>query len=420
MFRELCDFLFGEGPERDGAEESRIASFLSGKFDGFLGNARCRAEGHDGVVGILHVARFVAHLLLGDFLVLRLEVKVAHLHDVRLEFERGNHLRPAFVYAVAVGGPGAFLCDFLFRAAGLEGREHHLFHHLADDTVREHHHRCAPAEGKRKGEVHEVGHFLHRCRGQHNHVVVAVAAAAGGLVVVALGRLDGTEARTAALHVHDEAGDFGTGHIADTLLHQSDARRCRRGHHAFARTAAAVEHVDGGHFAFGLHDHHARGLPWLQLGERFEHLTLGSNRITEVAVAAAADGGACNGFVTFEKQDFVFFVHRTVRVKDWGQGPAAILNCFFAVNTDAAIGTDNGAGRTADAAVRHFLTKGVALVVHLVGGKRKRFGGAGHNAKAATLAPVRVNDQGSFNFAHAGICLEVNGALGALGGVYTL
>ena len=235
------------------------------------------------------------------------------LHFGGVELERGNHVGFSAFQPVPIGSPGTFLHDFLFRAAGFVRRQHHLFHHLPNHAVGEYHGGRAVFEGEAEGEVHEVCHFLHRGRCEHNHVVVAVAAAARGLVVVALRGLDSAEARAAALHVHDQAGYFRARHIADAFLHQRHAGTRRGGHHALARAAASVEHVDARHLALRLQHHHTRGFPRLECGKRFEHLALRRNGIAEIAVATAAYGGVGYGFIAFEQEYFVFFFHSLLK-----------------------------------------------------------------------------------------------------------
>ena len=111
---------------------------------------------------------------------------------------------------------------------------------------------------------------------------------AGGLPVVGLGGLDAAKARAAALHVDDDAGQVGAGHIRDALALERDARRRRRRHHASAGRRCAVDHVDGRDLAFGLQIRAA------DLGHALGHVggKLGLRRdgIAEEETAACADG----------------------------------------------------------------------------------------------------------------------------------
>ena len=53
-----------------------------------------------------------------------------------------------------------------------------------------------------------------------------------------------------------------------------------------------------------------------------------------------------------------------------------------------------------DAGVVDLLTEGISFVVHLIGSQSKCFSRTGYDAESAPLAPVGVDDQGSFDFAH--------------------
>ena len=216
---------------------------------------------------------------------------------------------------MAVDGPGTLPgYFFLGTPRALRGQDD-LFHHLADDAVGEYHGRVAPAEGQLEGQVDEVGHLLHRGRCEHDGLVVAVASAHGGLQIVALAGLYGAQAWASALHVDDQGGYFAHGHVRHALLHQGHAGARRGCHDAFAAAAASVEHVDGGHFAFGLQHDHAGGLPRLQQAQRFEYLRLGCDGVAEESVAAAAYGGVGDGFVAFQQHIFVVFHGLSVLVR---------------------------------------------------------------------------------------------------------
>ena len=137
-------------------------------------------------------------------------------------------------------------------------------------------------------------------------MVVAVAAALGGLEVVGLRGLYGAQARAAAHHVHHEGGQLRCGKVAYAFLLEAHAGRRRRCHHGFAGGGAAVHHIDGRHFAFGLEHHHACGLPGLELGQSLEYFRLGGDGVAEVAVHAVADGCVGDGFVALHQSYFFF------------------------------------------------------------------------------------------------------------------
>ena len=297
--REFGNRRRGERPEGDGAQHAHADALLAAHLDGLEGDACGRAKGHNQVVGVLRLVFLVAHLLLPDLLIFALQAQVVLFHSRRLQFEAGDDVLAAPLHTR--GCPGAFLDDFFVRAAGLEWGQYHLLHHLSDDAVAQYHHRVAVAEGQRETEVDKVGHLLHTGGSQHDDVVVAVASAARRLEVVALTGLDGAQAWASALYVDDEAGQFGTGHVRDALLHQGDARTAGRRHHSFTCGRTAVDHVDAGHFALCLQHHHARGFPGLFDGQCLQHFALWGDGVTKIAVASAAYGGVCDGLVTLHQ-----------------------------------------------------------------------------------------------------------------------
>ena len=85
------------------------------------------------------------------------------------------------------------------------------FHHLADKSIHDHHDGVAVLVGNVKGLLYEVHGLLDIGGGEDQGAVVAVAAAAGGLEVIALAGLDGTQTRTTAHTVDDDGGQFCTG-----------------------------------------------------------------------------------------------------------------------------------------------------------------------------------------------------------------
>ena len=306
----LCQGLAGEWPQRDGTEEAGPDALLASELDALLGNARRAAESHDQAVGVVALLGLIAHLLSLYLAVLLLQVQVALLHDLRLQLKRGDDVRLAAARA-SRRGPRTFLEDFLLRAPRLERRQHHFLHHLADDAVAENHRRIAVAEGQREGQVDKVGHLLHRGRRQHDDVVVAVAAAARGLEIVALTGLDSSQAGAATLHIDNDAGYLGAGHIGNALLHERYAGARRGGQHPLAGASAAIEHIDGGHLALSLQDHHARGLPGLEGREGLNDFGLWCDGIAEEAIGPTPYGSAGKGLVAFHKH-YVLFHDYTV------------------------------------------------------------------------------------------------------------
>ena len=136
--------------------------------------------------------------------------------------------------------------------------------------------------------------------------VVAVAAAPGGLIIVALGGLNGAQPRAAAHHVDDDGRQLRAAHIGDALLLQGDSGRGGGGHDPSAAAGGAVDHVDGRHLGLGLQEAaaHLRQVQRQILG----NLVLRSDGIAEEVFTAGANGGLGNGLIAFPK----FFLHRVL------------------------------------------------------------------------------------------------------------
>ena len=111
-------------------------------------------------------------------------------------------------------------------------------HHLADIAVGHDDDRIAIAVGQLEGQHGEVEHLLHRCRRQHQVAIAAVAAALHHAEVVALLGSDVAQARSAAHHVDDDAGQLRARHVRDAFLHQAQSRAGRCAHHALPAEAA--------------------------------------------------------------------------------------------------------------------------------------------------------------------------------------
>ena len=135
-----------------------------------------------------------------------------------------------------------------------------------------------------------------------------MAAALDGLEIIGLAGLDGSQSGASAGHVHDEGGQFGAGHVGNAFLHEADARGGGGGHDALAGSGAAIDHVDGCNLTFGLEHHHAGGFPGFLRGQGLQDLRLRRDRVAEISVATAADGGMGNGFIAFHQGDF-FLCH---------------------------------------------------------------------------------------------------------------
>ena len=121
----------------------------------------------------------------------------------------------------------------------------------------------------------------------------------GELVVVALAGLDVAEARPAPHHIYNDDGHFGGGNVAEPLLHEADAGTAGAGHHPRPRGGRAINHVDGGDFAFGLEedtaefDHSA--------GHVFQQFGLGGDGVAKIRLTARPHGRFGQGHVSFKQ-----------------------------------------------------------------------------------------------------------------------
>ena len=126
------------------------------------------------------------------------------------------------------------------------------FHHLADHPVGQQHDRIAVAVGDVKRLLHQIDRLLNRVGREDDETVIAVAAAAGGLIIIPLRGLDGAQPGTAAHHIDNDGGQLRAGHIGNPFLLEADAGAGRRGNGAGARAGRAVDHIDGGKLRLGL------------------------------------------------------------------------------------------------------------------------------------------------------------------------
>ena len=217
------NLLFRERPEGDWTEQSYLDALLTCTLDTLLGNTCCTTEGYDYIVGIIHLLGFITNLGFTNLSVFLLKSNIALLHHLRLEFQRGHDVDRT-ILRTADSSPMTLPGNLLLCTTRLDRRQNHLLHHLTNDTIAQNHRGIAILESKRKGEIYEISHLLNRSRSQHNHIIVAVTTTAGSLEIITLGWLDGTQTRTATLHVDDNARNLSTCHVRDTLLHQSHTR----------------------------------------------------------------------------------------------------------------------------------------------------------------------------------------------------
>ena len=129
--------------------------------------------------------------------------------------------------------------------------------------------------------------------------MVAVAAALDRLEVVPLGGADVAEARPAAHHVDDDAGDLTARHVGKGFLHERDAATRRGGHGRDAAGARPQQHSAGGKLALGLHE-----LPAVfrqQAAHGFGYLVLRGDGIAEITAAAGVQRAVSHGLVALDE-----------------------------------------------------------------------------------------------------------------------
>ena len=290
MVRQVANLLRGERVERDGPQQADGDAARARQFDRGFQDAAHDAVAHQDDLGIVGAPAFVADLIALGLLVLGFELADVALQVVGLQVDGTDQIGarsprcPCTAHSGGGGKDGA-------------GGEFHGLHHLADEAIGQHDRGIAVAVGQVEGEGGEVGHLLDGIRRQHEGAVVAVAAAFDDLVVVALLGGDVAEAGTGAHDVGDDAGEFRAGQVAEAFLHQADAGTAGGGHAAHAGRGAAVQHIDGGDFAFGL-DEDSAGAREVE-GGGLGDLAGRGDRVAVEGAASGQDGGLDDGFIAF-------------------------------------------------------------------------------------------------------------------------
>jgi hypothetical protein len=275
------DGRIGEGAEGQRTEQPHPDALGSGGPHRREGHPPRDAEAHHHLLGVVQVIFPIAHLPGLDLPPALQQTPVGLLLLIGVEVNGSQDT------------PGAALsAGHRPLRAGPWGLAHRRqlggLHHLADAPIRQHHGDGAVALGQIEGQDREVDGLLHRRRGQSDHPVIPVAAAADNLVVIPLGGRDVPQAGAAAHHVDDHAGHLRARDVGEALHHQADARTGGRGHHPGAGAGRAVDHVDGRDLALRLHEHppqlrHAPGHILQQLG-------LWGDGIPEIRLDAGPDG----------------------------------------------------------------------------------------------------------------------------------
>ena len=281
----------GKGQTRDGTDEADLHALLAGVAHGGEGDAGGGAVGDHGVLGVVHVLKIHHRLVFGDGLVLGLQFAHQRLEAVRLDVQRVDDGALAAAALMPAGGGPALVA--LPRACIPAWSTGSIIWPMAPSPRSMVGVRYLSATSKAF-----MVNSTASCTdggGKDGHAVVAVSAAAGGLIVVRLGGLDGAEARAAADDVDDQAGKLRAGDVADALLLEGHARAGGAGHGARAGAGRAVDHVDGRDLALGLDERAAH------LGQALAHilgdLALGRDGVAEIVAAAGLHGGFRDGLV---------------------------------------------------------------------------------------------------------------------------
>ena len=69
-----------------------------------------------------------------------------------------------------------------------------------------------------------VAHFLNRCRGKNDQLVVAMTTSLYCLKIIGLGWLNRTKTRASANDIHYESRQFSSRKVGKTFLHQAHTR----------------------------------------------------------------------------------------------------------------------------------------------------------------------------------------------------
>ena len=195
---------------------------------------------------------------------------------IGFQIDRGDEIFP--------GLARAFHRPRLLGLRTFDGLQFQRFHHLADEAIGQHNGGIAITVRELKSEPGQVRHLLHRGGRYDNILVIAMAAALDEGEIVALLRGDISKSRPAAHDVHNHAGKFRASQVRDAFLHQADPRAGGGGHDAKSRRGCAVDHIDGGNFAFRL-EKRAADLRHV-LGGRFGDFTGWGNRVAVIRPAS--------------------------------------------------------------------------------------------------------------------------------------
>ena len=246
--------------------------------------------------------------------------------------------------------------------------EFNAFPQVADDLIHQKDDRRAVFLRKIEGAYRQLVAFLHRGGGQGDHGMIPVGAPAS-LHIVSLGRRGGQSGGgTAALYIHNYAGNFGKARIADILLLQREAGTGCGGH----RLDSGGRSAD--------HGRHAGNLV-LHLNEmsvvkgQLQRRLLGNfrGRGNRISCKKTHSGGKCA------------LNYRFISLKQHTLSHLCILLSVF-LKIDCIVGTAQFA-LTAENAASVLLEP--CLFIHNFQSTFRAKGGA----DPAALAPKRVDDQ---------------------------
>ena len=280
--------LRGERPQRDRAEQAHARALRAQLAHGVAREARQRAERHHDELGVVAVARLAALLLARDRVVLvreplpellGLDALHALAHADRVQVARAAAAAERPVHRPVLRG----------QRAEVERGDVDRLGRVREQEVAVDLHRVAPAIGEVERELGELDRLAHVDRREHDVAVVAVAAAARGLVVVEL----------SARHVEQHERQLGARDLGQRLLHQRDPLAGRPGGRARAGGERAPRHADRLELALGV-DAHAAALGQ-ERREVLEQLGERRHRIAGEEAAARGERGARDRLGAFEQ-----------------------------------------------------------------------------------------------------------------------
>ena len=155
-------------------------------MDGFLANTCTRTVSYENVVGILTIECFVADFVGFDFAVFPLKFFVEYFLTVCFQFQRSDDMMiPVFLFTGQCPIARYFF-DFFICPSRRIVRKDYFFHHLTDHAIGQYHSRITIFKSQLETQYDKITHFLNRCGGKNDQVIITVSTTFGRLKVVTL------------------------------------------------------------------------------------------------------------------------------------------------------------------------------------------------------------------------------------------